>query len=106
MSDSESSKNNVFTTVSAFANSSTAPFIYFDAVACHGALHGVVEIELVARIIIPIPDGGVELTFVPTGRLRCSPAAAESLRQSIEIAVKMAQQTPQQTPAAAASRLN
>jgi hypothetical protein len=106
MSDPESSKKNVSTTVSEYANSSTAPFIYFDAVACHGALHGVVEIELVARIIIPIPDGSVDLAFVPTGRLRCSPAAAESLRQSIEIAVKMAQQTPQQTLGTAASRLN
>jgi hypothetical protein len=52
------------------------------------ALHGVVEIELAARIIIATPDGGVEIKFVPTGRLRCSPAAAEGLRQSIEIAIK------------------
>jgi hypothetical protein len=37
--------------------------------------------------------------------LRCSPAAAESLHQSIEIAIKMAQQAQQQPPAAA-SRLN
>ena len=69
------------------------------------ALHGVVEIELAARIIIATPDGGVEIKFVPTGRLRCSPAAAEGLRQSIEIAIKMAQQVQPQAPAAG-SRLN
>ena len=105
MSNPESSKTNIPTNISAYADISTAPFIYFDGVACHGALHGVVEIELTARIMIPTPDGGVEIKFVPACRLRCSPAAAESLRQSIEIAIKMAQQVHQQPPAAA-SRLN
>jgi hypothetical protein len=97
----ESSETNIPTNnASAYGNSSAVPFIYFDGVACHGSLHGVVKIELAARILIPTPDGGVELKFVPTGRLRCSPAAAASLRQSIEIAVKMAQHAQQQLPAA------
>jgi hypothetical protein len=34
MSDPESSKTNIPTNVSVYANSSTAPFIYFDGVAC------------------------------------------------------------------------
>jgi hypothetical protein len=105
VSDPECSKTNIPTNVAAYANSSMVPFIYFDGVACYGALHGVVEIELAARIMIPTPDGGVELKFVPTGRLRCSPAAAESLRLSIETAAKMARQAQQQPPAAV-SRLN
>jgi len=105
LSDPESSKTNIPTNVSAYANGSTAPFIYFDGVVCHGALNGVVEIELAARIMIPTPNGGVEIKFVPTGRLRCSPAAAENLRLSIEIAVKMAQEAKQQLTAVV-SRLN
>ncbi|MGH6705137.1 MAG: hypothetical protein ACREC2_01520 [Bradyrhizobium sp.] len=105
MSVSESSKNHAPANASAYADTGVAPLIYFDGVACHGALHGVVEIELAARIMSPTADGGVEIKFIPTCRLRCSPAAAESLRQSIEIAIKMAQQALQQPPAAA-SRLN
>jgi hypothetical protein len=105
MSDPEISETNIPANVSAYADNGAVPFVYFDGVACHGALHGVVEIELAARIMIPRTDGGVEIKIVPTGRLRCSPAAAESLVQSIQIAVKMAHQVRQQ-PAAAASTLN
>jgi hypothetical protein len=89
----------------AYAETSSAPFIYFDGVSCHGAMHGIVEIELAARIMAPTADGGVDTKFTPTARLRCSPAAADALRQSIEIAQKMAAQ-PQQQPPAAASKLN
>jgi hypothetical protein len=60
---------------------------------------------LVARIMAPTADGGVNTKFTPTARLRCSPASAESLCQSIEIALKMAEQ-PQQQPPAAPPKLN
>ena len=89
----------------AYSESSSAPFIYFDGVSCHGTLHGVIEIELAARIMAPLMDGTVQTKFVPAGRLRCSPAAAAALRDSIDIATKMAEQ-PQQQPPAAASKLN
>jgi hypothetical protein len=89
----------------AYAESSAAPFIYFDGVSCHGALHGVIEIELAARMMAPTPDGGVHSFFGPVARLRCSPVAAAALLDSIEKAVKMAEQ-PQQQPPAAASKLN
>jgi hypothetical protein len=79
--------------------------IYFDGVSCHGTLHGVIEIELAARIMAPLMDGTVQTKFVPAGRLRCSPAAAAALRDSIDIATKIAEQ-PQQQPPAAASKLN
>lgn len=91
----------------AYTESNTAPIIYFDGVSCHGAMHGVIEIELAARIMAPTADGGVFASFTPTARLRCSPtaAAAAALLDSIEKATKMAEQ-PQQQPPAAASKLN
>jgi hypothetical protein len=88
-----------------YTESSTAPFVYFDGVSCHGAMHGVIEIELAARIMSPTTDGKVQTGFVPAARLRCSAAAAESLRLSIVEALKMVTQ-PEQQPPAAASKLN
>src|SRR4051812_17002297 len=80
------------------------PFIYLDGASCHGMLNGAIQIELVARILLPRQDGGVDVKVVPTARLRCSPTAAKSLRLSIDEALKMIDQ-PQQ-PTAAASKLN
>jgi hypothetical protein len=88
----------------AYAETSSAPFVYFDGVSCHGAMHGVIEIELAARIMAPTADGGVDMKFTPTARLRCSVAAAAALRLSIDAATQMVEQ-PQQPPAAA-SKLN
>ncbi len=82
-----------------YAENSCAPFIYFDGVACHGNLHAVVEIELAARIMAPLADGGVEVKFVPAGRLRCSRVAAASLIDSLQKVLKMEEQ-PEQGPAA------
>lgn len=81
------------------------PFIYLDGASCHGVLAGAIQIELIARILVPRPDGGVDMKVVTTARLRCSPSAAKSLRLSIDQALNMAEQ-PQQQPSAAASKLN
>jgi hypothetical protein len=82
------------------------PFVYFDVAAAHGTLSGAVQIELVARVMIPLADGkGVEIRFVPTARLRCSPAAIKSLRISIDAALAQLEE-PQQQPPASASTLN
>jgi hypothetical protein len=90
-----------------YAESGNAPYIYFDGVSCHGAIHGVIEIELAARMMAPTTNGGVYHSFGPVARLRCSPAAAAALLDSIQKATKMAEQTPQQhPPSAAASKLN
>jgi hypothetical protein len=78
-----------------------APIIYFDGVSCHGAMHGVIEIELAARVMAPILGGGVHMSFVPAARLRFSVRAAAALIESIQKAVKMAQKPQQQPPAAA-----
>ena len=72
-----------------YTDSAAAPIIYFDGVSCHGAMHGVVEIELAARIMAPTMDGNVHMSFVPAARLCCSPAAAASLLDSIQKVTKM-----------------
>jgi hypothetical protein len=80
------------------------PFVYFDIVAAHGTMNGAIQIELASRILIPTPDGGVDIKFLGSARLRCSPTAAIQLRNSLDIALKMVE-LPQEAPAAA-SRLN
>jgi hypothetical protein len=89
----------------AYTESTGAPVIFFDGVSCHGAMHGIIEIELAARFMAPTQDGLVETRFMPAARLRCSVAAAAALLDSIQTATKMAEQ-PQQQPPAAASKLN
>jgi hypothetical protein len=55
----------------------------------------------------PSPEGGVTIEFVCTGRLRCSPKAAQFLRDSIDAALKMLAQPEQQMgPTVATGRLN
>jgi len=83
----------------------SVPFVYFDGASCHGTINGAIQIEVIARILIPNADGPVGFKAVPTARLRCSPAAAQSLRLSIDEALKMIEQ-PQPQPAAVAYKLN
>jgi hypothetical protein len=83
----------------------TAPFVYFDIIGAHGIMNGAIQIELASRILIAKPDGGVEIKFISSGRLRCSPTGATNLRAAIDGALKMLEQ-PQQSPAATASKLN
>ena len=84
-----------------YENVDTAPFVYFDLSPTHGILGGAIQIELAARILNAIPDGGVEIKFITTGRLRCSPTAALNLRNAIDASLKMLEH-PQQAPAATA----
>ena len=65
-----------------YENVDTAPFVYFDISPTHGILGGAIQIELAARILNAVPDGGVEIKFI-TRRLRCSPTAALNLRNLI-----------------------
>ena len=83
-----------------YENVNTAPFVYFDLTPTHGILGGTIQIELAARILNTLPDGGVEIKFITTGRLRCSPTAALNLRNAIDATLKMLEQ-PQQSPVAA-----
>jgi hypothetical protein len=77
---------------------STAPFVYFDFVPTFGTLGGAVQIELAARTLTPLQNGGVGLETVETARLRCTPAAAKFLRDALDGALKMLEQ-PQSVPA-------
>ena len=86
-----------------YDNVDTAPFVYFDISPVYGILAGAIQIELASRTLSALADGNVEIKFVTSGRLRCSPTAALNLRNAIDSALKMLDQ-PQHAPAAA--RLN
>jgi hypothetical protein len=88
-----------------FRNSDAAPFIYFDNVAASGTMAGAIEIELAARTLSPIPDGGISIEFVPVAHLRCSPAAAIHLRNSLNSAIKIYEDF-QGEPSVSAGKLN
>src|ERR1700692_189654 len=84
-----------------YENIDTAPFVYFDISPAHGITGGAIQIELASRILNAVSDGSVEIKFITSGRLRCSPAAALNLRNAIDAALKMVEQ-PRQSPVAAA----
>jgi hypothetical protein len=81
-----------------------APFVYFDIIGAYGTMHGVVEVELATRILVPKPDGSTEVKFLSTARLRCSAHVAGNLSQALNAALKMLEQ-PQAQPVAA-SKMN
>ena len=82
----------------------TAPVVHFDIAPAHGVMGGMVQIELAARTLNPLPDGSVDVAFITSGRLRCSHTAAIHLRNALNAALKMLE-SPQPTPGAAA-RMN
>ena len=81
-----------------------APVVYFDIIGAYGTMHGTIEVELATRILVPKPDGGTEVKFLSSGRLRCSPTAATNLRNALDAALKMLEQP--QANAVATSTLN
>ena len=87
-----------------YKNSDTAPFVYFDMAPTYGIMNGAVQIELLARTLIPKSEGGVQIEFGITGRLRCTPAAARDLRNALDAALKLFDQAPE-VPVAA-SKMN
>jgi hypothetical protein len=78
------------------AGNESAPFLYFDGVSAFGMQNGAIQIELAARTIVPIPDGGTRNEFVATAHLRCSPAAATALKEALDGALAMFAQATQQ----------
>jgi hypothetical protein len=70
----------------AAGSSEQAPFIYFDGVITYGVNGGALQIELAASTLVP--DGpAIRTDIVVTAHLRCSRAAAMSLRDSIDKAL-------------------
>ena len=88
-----------------YRNADTAPFIYFDFAPTFGIIAGAIGIELAARILIPGPGGEVKAEVVPTARLRCSPEAANELRNALSAALQMLDGA-QGAPPSATGRLN
>jgi|EndMetStandDraft_8_1072994.scaffolds.fasta_scaffold04926_5 hypothetical protein len=72
--------------------SNQAPFVYFDGVITHGVNHGVIQLELAARTVVPDGKGGATSEVVMTAHLRCSVDAAASLRQALDHALLLAKQ--------------
>lgn len=70
-------------------NASAAPFIHFDNVPVYGAFAGCIEVELVARALMPKESGAVVAEAVCTGHLRCTPQAAAALADALTKAVEM-----------------
>jgi hypothetical protein len=64
----------------AYENVNAAPVVYFDTSPAHGIMFGIIQIELASRILNARPDQSVEVKFITTGRIRCSPTAALNLR--------------------------
>ena len=83
-----------------------APLVYFDIVGAYGTMNGSVEIELATRILVPKADGGTEVKFISSGRLRCTQSAAANLRNGLDAALKMLEQPEAKTMAIAANKLN
>lgn len=67
----------------------SAPFIYFDAISAHGIMNGAIEVELVARTLSAASDGGVTIGSVCTAHLRCSPISARMLIDALTDALAM-----------------
>ena len=69
------------------SSAENAPFIYFDAVLTAGIHQGNVRVELGASTVVPTMDGQARTLQGITAHLRCSPAAAVTLRKAIDEAL-------------------
>ena len=72
-------------------SSERAPFIFFDGSYCFGTHAGVIQLELGTNVLMP-SMGGARIDVLATAHLRCSPAAAISLREAIDKALGLQQQ--------------
>jgi len=92
-------------TSTVYENIVTAPIVYFDFVAANGMVAGAIEIELACRHLIPNRSGGVDVKLVTSARIRCSPAAAMTLKTAIDNSLAMLQQNSTK-PLASPGKLN
>ena len=73
-------------------NVGNAPVVYFDNVPVYGTYMGNIEIELSARALLPKTGDGVLVEAMCSGHLRCSPASAMQLIESLQRAIKLLEQ--------------
>jgi len=86
--------------------SELAPFVYFDGAPTFGIHNGAIQIELAANTLLP-EGKGVKIDVVMTAHLRCSPAAASVLRETIDKALALLQRgQPQVAQPAQGSKPN
>jgi len=85
---------------------SNVPFVYFDGVVSHGANHGVIQLELAAKIVVPDPTEktGARTRVVVTAHVRCSPDAAADLKRAIDSALSLAKRPSARTKPSPAER--
>ncbi|GIL01248.1 MAG: hypothetical protein BroJett030_11470 [Alphaproteobacteria bacterium] len=86
-------------------SSDSAPVIYFDIAPVWGVLHGSVQIELAMRRLTHGSNADTIVEWLSTGHIRCSPAAAVSLREAIDKALAMLQHPEQSSSGAANATL-
>jgi hypothetical protein len=84
--------------------SEQAPFVYFDGVITHGLNHGVIQLELAAKTVVPDGKGGATSEVVMTAHLRCSVDAAVNLRQAIDHALFLAKRRQKKAKVVAVPR--
>ena len=64
-----------------------APIIYFEFCPTLGNNNGIINVMLVASIIDPTADGGIQTRIRAAGHLRMTAAAALNLRDTIDKAL-------------------
>jgi hypothetical protein len=85
-------------------NLENAPVVYFDNAPAFGVMDGIIQIELAAGAISVGSGGEAKLEFVSTARIRCSPAAAARLRDTLDKSLQMLAKSHDQCAAVAANR--
>jgi hypothetical protein len=95
--------------IEVYRNTENAPTVFFDAPVAWALHDGVVAIELALRAMVPHGDGegpdGPDTEGHVAARLRCSPKAAQRLRDVLDKTLAMLDR-PQDAPAAVVAKLN
>jgi hypothetical protein len=79
---------------SVIKNAAAAPVVFFDNAPTYGHMNGMIQVTLAAGLLVPKTDNTVLVEVVAAGHLRCSVAAAVSLREALDGALKLAATQP------------
>jgi hypothetical protein len=78
-------------------NAGAAPIVFFDGAPMFGVLNGIIEVEVAAQILTVKAGGQVVGDWTCCAHLRCSPAAAQSLRAALDQALALINTPPLDT---------